>query len=77
MRYLGERPAFDETSDEYKQLNATAPRRVNTEAYLIFDLYGAYRYRWFEAGFSIQNLFNSQWREAQFGNHRLTVKAYF
>ena len=72
FRYLGDRPAFDETSAEYQRLNKTDPRRVNTEAYFIVDFYGAYRYRWFEASFSIQNLLNSTWREAQFGNHSCT-----
>ena len=37
-----------------------------------FDLYGAYRWRFIEAGFSIQNLFNATWREAQFGNRSCT-----
>jgi outer membrane receptor protein involved in Fe transport len=72
FRYLADRPAFDESSPEYQALNATDPRRVNAEGYFIVDLYGAYRYRWFEAGFGIQNLFNSTWREAQFGNHSCT-----
>ena len=72
FRYLGARPAFDTNTVEYQTLDATDPRRVNTEAYTVFDLYGAYRYRWFEAGFSIQNLFNTSWREAQFGNHSCT-----
>jgi len=49
-------------------LNASDPRRVNTEAYFVLDAYGSYRWRWLEAGFSIQNLTNTAWREAQFGN---------
>jgi outer membrane receptor protein involved in Fe transport len=56
----------------YQQYNATDPRRVNTTPYTVFDLYAAYRYRWFEAGFSIQNLLNTTWREAQFGNASCT-----
>ena len=35
-------------------------------------LYGAYRWRFLEAQFAIQNLFNSDWREAQFGNRSCT-----
>ena len=70
FRYLGARPAFDETSGEYR--NATDPRRVNTADYFVMDVYGAYRWRWIEAGFSIQNLTNTDWREAQFGNHSCT-----
>ena len=72
FRYLGARPAFDENSDDYKALDATDPRRVNTEAYFVVDLYGAYRYRWLEVGASIQNLFDTRWREAQLGNHSCT-----
>jgi TonB family protein len=72
LRYLGARPAFDESSATYAQLDPSAPRRVNTEPYLIFDLYGAYRWHWLEAAFSIQNLFDSEWREAQFGNRSCT-----
>jgi outer membrane receptor protein involved in Fe transport len=72
FRYLADRPAFDETSVEYQTLNPTDPRRVNTEGYIVFDLYAAYRYRWLEAGFAIQNLFDARWREAQFGNHSCT-----
>ena len=29
-------------------------------------------WRWLEAGFSMQNLFDSDWREAQIGNHSCT-----
>jgi TonB family protein len=72
FRYLGARPAFDTTSVEYQTLNATDPRRVNADGYFVVDLYGAYRYRWFEVGVSIQNLFDTVWREAQFGNHSCT-----
>ncbi len=72
FRYLGARPAFNTDSEVYQSFNATNPRRVNTEAYFVVDLYGAYRYRWFEASLSIQNLFNTTWREAQFGNNSCT-----
>ena len=73
FRYVGERPAFDTTSDEYIKYNKTDPRRVNTEAYFVMDLYGAYRHKWFEASFAIQNLLNTSWREAQFGNSSCTA----
>src|SRR5206468_4090708 len=59
VRYLAERPAFDESSDEYRALNPTEPGRVNAQGYILVDLYAAYRYRWFEVGLSIQNLLNS------------------
>jgi TonB family protein len=72
FRYLGDRPAFDERSPEYLALDPTDPRRVNAQGYFIVDLYGAYRYRWLEAGLSIQNLFNSAWREAQLGSSSCT-----
>ncbi len=72
FRYLADRPAFDETSPEYQMLNAIAPDRVNAQGYFLVDLYGAYRYRWFEVAVAIQNLFNTNWREAQFGNHSCT-----
>jgi TonB family protein len=72
FRYLGDRPAFDASSPEYMTLNPTDPRRVNAQGYFVVDLYGAYRYRWFEVGLAIENLFNSSWREAQFGNHSCT-----
>ncbi len=72
FRYLGDRPAFDESSDEYQRLNDTDPRRVNAEGWFVLDLYGAYRYRWFEAQAAIQNLTNTTWREAQFGNASCT-----
>jgi TonB family protein len=70
MRFLGDRPAFDESSDEYRQ--ATDPARVNTTGWVVFDLYGAWRWRWLEAGLSIMNLFDTTWREAQVGNHSCT-----
>ncbi|MSP61252.1 MAG: TonB-dependent receptor [Myxococcales bacterium] len=72
FRYLGPRPAFDETSEEYRTLHPTEPKRVNTEGFFVVDLYGAWRWRFLEASLSVQNLFNSTWREAQFGNHSCT-----
>jgi len=72
FRYLGDRPAFNTTSEEYVTLNPTQPNRVNAQGYFIVDLYGAYRWHWLEVGFAIQNLLNSTWREAQFGNNSCT-----
>jgi TonB family protein len=66
LRYLGARPAFDSNSPEY--LSATSAARVDAQPWAVFDLYGAYRWRWIEAGLSIQNLFDTEWREAQLGN---------
>ena len=67
FRYLAARPAFDTDSPEYRSA-------VNRDAadYFVMDLYGAYRWRWLEAGFTIQNLTNTDWREAQVGNHSCT-----
>lgn len=72
FRYLGARPAFDTDSDEYRAWNGTEPTRVNTESFFVVDLYGAYRFRWFEVSVQIQNLANTRWREAQFGNSSCT-----
>jgi len=72
FRYLGPRPAFETSSEEYQTLNPTDPRRVNAEGWFVVDLYGAYRYRWFEVAVAIQNLLNADWREAQFGNRSCT-----
>ncbi|MCU1278277.1 MAG: hypothetical protein JWM53_1823, partial [bacterium] len=49
-----------------------APQRVNAQGYFVVDAYGAYRWRFLEAQVAIQNLFNSDWREAQFGNTSCT-----
>jgi TonB family protein len=82
FRYLGDRPAFDENSDEYlrygrKTIDGApnpdyAPERVNAQGYFIIDAYAAYRWRFLEAQLMIQNLLNSSWREAQFGNSSCT-----
>ena len=83
VRYLGPRPAFDETSPEYQYFMSRTlpsgapnpdynPAAVNTEGYTIVDAYVAYRWRFLEAQLSVQNLLNSTWREAQFGNHSCT-----
>ncbi|MCA1663925.1 MAG: TonB-dependent receptor, partial [Myxococcales bacterium] len=72
FRYLGDRPAFDETSPEYQQYAKSDPARVIAQGYFIVDAYGAYRWRFLEAQVMIQNLLNSTWREAQFGNSSCT-----
>ncbi|MGZ3440809.1 MAG: TonB-dependent receptor, partial [Polyangia bacterium] len=83
FRYLAERPAFDEASPEFRQYGTRtladgspnpdyAPQRVNAPGYFVVDAYGAYRWRFLEAQVAIQNLFNSDWREAQFGNASCT-----
>ena len=53
MRYLGDRPAIEDRS-------ATA------KGYTVFDWTTRYRYKQIAAFVSIENLFNAQWREAQF-----------
>lgn len=84
FRYLGDRPAFDETSAEYQYFTSRTlpngqpntdydPRRVIAQGYLIFDAYAAYRWRFIEVSLAVQNLFNRAWREAQFGNHSCTA----
>jgi TonB family protein len=60
FRYLGERPAF--TGDD----------TLLTAPLFVADLYGAWRYKWFEASVMVQNLFDATWREAQFGNTSCT-----
>jgi TonB family protein len=83
FRYLGDRPAFDETSPEYQYFTAKNlsdvgpnpdydPSRVIAQGYFIMDAYAAYRWRWLELVVGMQNLLNSPWREAQFGNHSCT-----
>jgi len=53
MRYLGDRYA-----DE--------GRHQTARGYLLFDFTARYRYRWLEAFLSIENLANTEYREAQF-----------
>ena len=53
MRYLADRWADEE-------------RTQTARGYLLFDLVARYRYKWIEAFFSIENLTNIEWREAQF-----------
>ncbi len=79
FRYLGDRPVFDETSPEYRYFTAKTlpdgrpnpdydPSRVIAQGYFILDAYVAYRWRFLELAAAAQNLLNSAWREAQFGN---------
>jgi hypothetical protein len=77
MRYLSSNPVFNTNSPEYLALSKTSPQQVQGQGYTIFDLAGNYRYRWFEAGFYIQNLFNATWREAQFGNESCTYQEVY
>jgi hypothetical protein len=87
FRYLGERPAFDTTSAEYeyytsKNWNGAPnpdynPARVTAQGYFILDAYVAYRWRWLELAAAAQNLLNSTWREAQFGNRSCTHDEVF
>jgi TonB family protein len=83
FRYLGERPAFNESSPEYQYFTAQTlpsgqpnpdydPSRVTAQGFFILDAYLAYRYRFFEVQAAAQNLLNSDWREAQFGNRSCT-----
>lgn len=83
FRFLGARPAFDEASAEYQYFTSKTlpngqpnpdydPSRVTASGYLVFDAYAAYRWRALELSVSIQNLLNSSWREAQFGNRSCT-----
>jgi len=53
MRYVGDRPANEDGS-----LVATG--------YTLFDFSASYRWRFLEVGFVVENLLNTQWREAQF-----------
>ena len=53
MRYLADRWADED-------------RTQKARGYLLFDLVARYRYKWIEAFFSIENITNTEWREAQF-----------
>ncbi|HWE27526.1 MAG TPA: TonB family protein [Polyangia bacterium] len=72
FRYLADRPAFDEASPEYQKYAATDPARVTAQGYFLVDAFAAYRWRFLEAQLMIQNLLNSTWRDAQFGNRSCT-----
>jgi len=52
-RWLGNRPANPDNS-------------TVAQGYNVFDLQASYNTKRWEAGFSIQNLFNTEWKEAQF-----------
>jgi outer membrane receptor for monomeric catechols len=53
MRYLGDRYADED-------------RHQTARGYLLFDVTARYRYKWLEAFLSIENLTNTEYREAQF-----------
>jgi hypothetical protein len=53
MRYLGDRYADED-------------RHQTARGYLLFDWTARYRYKWLEAFVSIENLSNTEYREAQF-----------
>ena len=53
MRYLADRWADED-------------RTQKARGYLLFDFVARYRYKWIEAFFSIENITNTEWREAQF-----------
>jgi hypothetical protein len=83
FRYLGPRPAFDEASPEYQYFTSRVlpngqanpdydPSRVNAQGYFLLDAYASYRWRSLEVSLSVQNLLNTVWREAQFGNRSCT-----
>ena len=48
------------------------PSRVTAQGYFLVDAFVGWRWRFLEASLAVQNLFNSQWREAQFGNASCT-----
>jgi TonB family protein len=83
FRALGARPAFDEASPEYQYFTSKTlangqanpdydPSRVTAQGWFVLDAYVAYRWRFLEAMASVQNLANTQWSEAQFGNRSCT-----
>lgn len=72
LRYLASRPAFDVDSPEYQAFIATDPDAVTAQGYAIVATWIAYRWRFLEASLAVQNLINSKWREAQFGNSSCT-----
>jgi outer membrane receptor protein involved in Fe transport len=64
LRHVGNRPA---TQDE----------SLTAEGYTIFDLSLGYRHSFWEVGLVIENLFNQQWREAQFATEsQLRIAPY-
>jgi hypothetical protein len=55
VRHVGDRPA-------------TEDRALTAEGYTLVDLTLGYRWRFIEVGLVVENLFNTPWREAQFGD---------
>lgn len=53
VRHLDSRPAIENNS-------------VQAQGWTVFDLAAAYRMKWERVGFTIENLFNVAWNEAQF-----------
>jgi outer membrane receptor protein involved in Fe transport len=47
---------------------ATEDRFLTAQGFTRFDLSGGYRYQRYELALSLENLFDSAWREAQFAN---------
>ena len=83
FRWLGDRPAFDETSPEYQRYGVRTradgtpnpdydPARVTAQGWFVVDAWVAARWRFLEAEVAAQNLTNSAWREAQLGNSSCT-----
>jgi outer membrane receptor protein involved in Fe transport len=56
-RWVGSRPATEN------------PTGLQAQGYFIVDLTFAYRWRFLEVGLVLENVLNTQWREAQFANH--------
>jgi outer membrane receptor protein involved in Fe transport len=64
LRHVGDRPA-------------TQDRSLTAQGYTVVDLSLGYRRSFWEMGVIVENLFNSQWREAQFANDsRLSLSPY-
>ena len=57
-RWVGDRPATPDGS-------------LTAQGYFVVDLTVAYRWRFLEAALAIQNLFNAEYREAQFANESI------
>jgi outer membrane receptor protein involved in Fe transport len=77
LRYLGPRPAVDESSPDWARYGDRRspdydPSRVVAEGWFLVDLYAAYRWRWLEGALGVQNLFDAHWRESQVANHSCT-----
>jgi outer membrane receptor protein involved in Fe transport len=55
LRHVGDRPATQDGS-------------LTALGYTVLDFTAAYAYRWFEVGVILENVLNSEWREAQFAD---------